>query len=64
MSNQIYYVHKNAGDFIFVKEGEFFKEQGGLREPWGKAWIPVKASSIEDARQIGAKLLNGRICNG
>lgn len=33
-----------------VKEGDFFREQGGLEEDWGKYWIPVQASSIGHAR--------------
>ena len=44
-----YYVHWN-GAVWFVKEGEFFKAQGGLEKPWGKAWTPIMATSIEDAR--------------
>lgn len=35
----------------FVKEGEFFRSQGGLRETWGMNWIGVEADSIEDARK-------------
>lgn len=38
---------------VYVKEGHFFEAQGGLRENWGKAWEPVMAVSIEDARYIG-----------
>ena len=50
-----YYVHNN-GAAIFVKEAEFFKSQGGLTEPWGKAWHPIVADSIEDARRKGKGL--------
>ena len=38
---------------VYVKEGEFFKNQGGLVEDWGKNWTPVEAESIEHARKIG-----------
>lgn len=41
---------------VMVKEGEFFKEQGGLKEKWGKNWVPVKAKSIEHARAIGTEI--------
>ncbi len=50
-----FYVHYN-GASVFVKEGEFFKKQGGLRLGWGKAWRPLEADSIEDAREKGYKL--------
>lgn len=54
-----YYVHKNAGEKIFVKEEEFFISQGGLTAKWGRAWRKVQAESIEDARLVGEKLLAG-----
>jgi len=38
---------------VYVKEGEFFKSQGGLEKDWGKYWIPVQADGIEHARSIG-----------
>ena len=50
-----HYVHSN-GSALFVKEAEFFKSQGGLCETWGKAWQPVAATSIGDARRQAAKL--------
>lgn len=34
----------------FVKESDFFKSQGGLKEEWGKRWFPIMAETIEDAR--------------
>ncbi len=48
-----YYVHRNSGGAVFVKEGEFFEQQGGLTEEWGKHWTVVQACSIEHARAIG-----------
>src|SRR5690606_1430132 len=39
---------------VFVKEADFFRDQGGLDEEWGQSWIgPVEASSIEEARRWG-----------
>ena len=52
-----YYVHKNAGKFIFVKEESFFISQGGLTAKWGRAWRKVQADSIEHARLIGQEML-------
>jgi len=52
-----YYIHKNSGNAIFVKEESFFIQQGGLTAKWGRAWRKVQADSIEHAREIGARLL-------
>lgn len=38
---------------VFVKELEFYRSQGGFREKWGETWIPIVATSIEDAREKG-----------
>lgn len=38
---------------VYVKEGNFFESQGGLKEEWGQQWTPVQADSIEHARSIG-----------
>lgn len=38
---------------VYVKEGKFFKDQGGLKEEWGKNWKPIIAEGIEHARLIG-----------
>lgn len=46
-----HYVHKNSGEALFVKEADFFRSQGGLTEQWGKAWTPVVARSIGEARR-------------
>jgi hypothetical protein len=46
-----YYVHFNGAAY-FVKESEFFKEQGGLNEPWGQYWKLLHATSIEHARTL------------
>lgn len=51
-----YYTLKNSGNAIFVKEAEFFKFQGGLQEEWGRKWKKVRATSIEHARELGAKV--------
>lgn len=41
---------------VYVKERSFFVQQGGTRETWGGAWRPVRASSIEAARNKGKKM--------
>lgn len=38
---------------VFVKDYDFFVNQGGLHQAWGKRWKPVVAESIEHAREIG-----------
>ena len=55
-----HYVHFN-GATVFVKEAEFFRSQGGLTEDWGRAWRPITARSIGEARRKGAKLFNHRL---
>jgi hypothetical protein len=44
------------GLHTMVKEIEFFRSQNGHIDEWGKAWRPVVASSIEDAREIGYRM--------
>jgi hypothetical protein len=39
----------------YVKEREFFLDQGGGKDKWGKAWRLVHARDIEDARTRGLK---------
>lgn len=51
-----HFVHCNSGFALFVKDADFFISQGGLVEEWGRAWRPVIASSIGDARRQAAKL--------
>ncbi len=34
-----------------VKEASFFKSQNGHLEEWGRAWEPIVAESIGDARR-------------
>jgi hypothetical protein len=53
-----HYVLCNSGSALFVKEAKFFESQGGLTETWGKAWVPVEATSIEAARKQAASLFN------
>ncbi len=57
IDDDTYFVHRNAGNKVFVKHGPFFRDQGGLSQDWGKGWTRIKASSIEHARQIGEELL-------
>jgi hypothetical protein len=42
---------------VYVKERSFFIQQGGLRDPWGKNWRRVRASSLEAARNKGKKMV-------
>lgn len=48
---------------VGTKDGQFFEEQGGLREPWGKAWEPIEATSLYDARNQGIALRRQRFPN-
>jgi hypothetical protein len=41
---------------VYVKEGSFFRHQGGLTEDWGKDWVSVQAEGIEHARMIGEQI--------
>jgi hypothetical protein len=54
-----YMVHVNSGGAVFVKELDFFHEQGGFAKPWGQHWTPVVANNIEDARRRGCETLPG-----
>jgi hypothetical protein len=47
-----YYVLPSGNGSVSIKEGSFFRDQGGLKHPWGKEWIAVDATSIEHARRI------------
>lgn len=43
---------------FYVKEWNFFLDQGGREEEWGKNWIgPIVAGSLQDAYNIGALML-------
>lgn len=44
------------GNTVYVKEGQFFRAQGGTTADWGKAWRAIDANSVEDARR---KALSG-----
>ena len=46
---------------VYVKEGNFFREQGGHTEPWGDNWIPIFADSLNDAR-LQAHAAEGTVC--
>lgn len=53
---QEYMVICNSGGSVFVKTREFYLQQGGDRLQWGKNWVQVTATSIEDAREQGCNL--------
>lgn len=52
-----FYVVRNSGQKVFVKEGNFFEQQGGLKESWGDEWVEIDADSIEHARRLGEAIL-------
>lgn len=49
-----FYVVMNSGKAIFVKEGDFFRSQGGLEESWGSTWVGVEAPTLGSARRFAA----------
>lgn len=55
-----HFVHYN-GATVFVKEADFFREQGGRTAAWGRTWLPVVASSLGDARREGARIFGVRL---
>lgn len=57
MEHNIYMVNVNEhSGCVFVKDLQFFRDQGGFREKWGEYWVPLVATSIEDAREKGCAL--------
>lgn len=59
---KIYYIHVTESN-VGTKDGEFFVEQGGTREEWGKNWERVEAASMYDARNEGIKRRRERFPN-
>ncbi|MCO7556147.1 dATP/dGTP pyrophosphohydrolase domain-containing protein [Metapseudomonas otitidis] len=57
IDDQTYFAHRNAGNKVFVKVGQFFRDQGGLTQEWGKNWTRIKADSLEQARKIAEEVL-------
>lgn len=45
---------------VYVKEGNFFREQNGPSSKWGERWERVEADSIEHARLIGEGMRQAR----
>lgn len=52
---------KEKKSTVYVKEGNFFREHGGLKEKWGTNWIGIEASSLNDAR-LKAHASEGTTC--
>jgi len=50
-----FYIHRNEGKAIFVKEAAFFESQGGLIQPWGNVWHRIFANSLAEARTVAEK---------
>lgn len=45
---------------VYVKEWDFFIQQGGRRQKWGKKWRPIMARDIESARLKGLRIRDGK----
>lgn len=60
MARDIYMVYVNSAGAVFVKTYDFYKSQGGFKDYWGRAWVPVVANSIELARRKGCELPGAR----
>jgi len=52
-----FFAHRNCGGAVFVKDGEFFRQQGGHKDKWGEGWTPIKARNLGEARTKAEKLL-------
>jgi hypothetical protein len=50
----------NSAGSAYVKELDFFHEQGGFRQAWGKHWVPVVANNLEHARRRACELPGAR----
>jgi hypothetical protein len=48
-----FYCVDNAAT-VFVKEGNFFRDQGGLKDDWGKRWVGIEATTLGEARRYAA----------
>jgi hypothetical protein len=46
-----YMIHVGPSGSVFVKDYDFFIQQHGDTQEWGKHWQQIPADSIEDARQ-------------
>ena len=40
---------------VYVKDGDFFVDSGGMKQAWGKNWTPVYARSYDEAKAIGQR---------
>jgi hypothetical protein len=58
-NSNVFMVHKNSGNHVFVKTLEFFKEQGGFHSGWGNSWVPIIGIDLNDARKKAEILLKG-----
>lgn len=56
---EVYMVLVGPYGDVFVKALDLFRSQGGFnweKDPWGKNWKPVVATSVEGAREKGCAL--------
>lgn len=56
----VYMVLVGPSGSVFVKTLEYFRNQGGFSQKWGKNWSPIVATGIEDARELGCLLPGAR----
>jgi len=47
---RLFAINAPPGGSTFVKEFQFYVDQGGLRQAWGKSWIIVHANDMDGAR--------------
>lgn len=47
---ELFAINAPRGGSTFVKEFQFYIDQGGLRQAWGKNWIIVHADDMDGAR--------------
>jgi len=59
LPREVYMVRVNCEGFVFVKALDFFRSQGGMKEEWGRDWVPILATSLENAREEACKKIPG-----
>lgn len=52
LPHEVFMVNVNWAGTACVKTVEFFTQQGGLTQEWGKHWYPVLAREMEHARSL------------
>lgn len=57
---KLYAVHVNSGYASFIKHYDYFYEQGGTSQAWGKHWRIVLAFNDEAVRLFAIKVMGAR----